>query len=89
MSDARMAQIRERLDAEFNPAELEITDQSADHAGHASANGGGHFTVHIVAKAFSDCSTLARHRMVYKALDDVMGSEVHALSIQARSPGEA
>ncbi len=89
MSDPRMAQIRERLNTQFSPTALEITDQSADHAGHASANGGGHFTVNIVAAAFADCSALVRHRMVYKALDDVMGSEVHALSIQARSPNEA
>ncbi len=89
MGDPRMAQIHERLHTRFNPSKLEITDQSADHAGHASANGGGHYTVHIVAEAFTDCSALARHRMVYKALNDVMGSEVHALSIQARSPAEA
>ena len=32
---------------------------------------------------------LARHRRVYAALGDMMTTDIHALSIRARTPGEA
>ena len=88
MSD-RVSAIRERLNAAFHPTALDIIDDSHRHAGHASAGGGGHFTVQIAAEAFRDKKLLERHRMVYAALDDLMQqNEVHALSIQARTPDE-
>jgi BolA protein len=85
----RVEAIRERLTAELAPLALEITDDSHKHAGHASAGGGGHFRVDIVAAAFHGQGTVQRHRMVYAALAELMQqNEVHALSIQARTPDE-
>ena len=85
----RMLRMRERLTAKLQPLELEISDDSHLHAGHAGARGGaGHFTVRIVAQAFADKSLIERHRMIYDLLQDMMPSEIHALSIQARSPDE-
>lgn len=81
--------ISERLTAAFAPEQLEIIDDSHKHAGHASAGGAGHFRVQIVADAFTGKSLIERHRMVYGALEDLMNSEIHALSIDARAPGEA
>ena len=87
MSD-RVARIREKLNAAFAPEQLEIGDDSHMHAGHASAKGGGHFSVAIVSQAFAGKSLIERHRMVYAALGDLMQSEVHALSIKAQTPEE-
>lgn len=90
MTEQRTAMIRERLTRELTPASLEITDESAKHAGHAgAASGGGHFIVHIVADAFRDKTLIQRHRLVYDAVDDIMHKEIHALSIQAQTPDEA
>jgi BolA protein len=89
MTDIRTEMIRERLARELTPASLEITDESAKHAGHAgAASGGGHFIVYIVADAFHDKTLIQRHRLVYDAVDDIMHREIHALSIQAKTPEE-
>ncbi len=81
----RIDAIRERL-AVLNPTSLEIQDDSAKHAGHKAAGGGGHFQVTIVSDAFAGKSTVERHRMVYQALDDLLKqNEIHALSIKASS----
>ncbi|BCO30328.1 BolA family transcriptional regulator [Thiohalobacter sp. COW1] len=89
MTAERVAMIRERLTAALQPEDLEIQDDSARHAGHEGAKGGGgHFNVRIVSPAFAGRNLLERHRMVYDALGDAMHSEIHALSIQAKTPEE-
>ena len=81
--------LRERL-ADLNPLRLELIDDSAKHAGHAGAqSGGGHYRVLIVSQSFCGKSTLARHRLVYDALGELMRSKIHALSIQSLAPDEA
>ena len=82
-------QIRERL-AALAPARLELLDQSAQHAGHAGAAPGGntHWKLTIVSAAFAGKPTVARHRMVYQALGELMQDPIHALAISARSPEE-
>ncbi|HTN28612.1 MAG TPA: BolA family protein [Burkholderiales bacterium] len=81
--------IRSRLSA-LAPQALELTDNSALHAGHAGAAPGGntHWRLLIVSPAFSGRNTVARHRMVYDALRDLMNRPIHALEIEARAPGE-
>ena len=82
-------EIRSRL-ATLEPQALELTDNSAQHAGHAGAAPGGntHWRLVIVSPAFSGRNTVARHRMVYDALRDLMNRPIHALEIDARAPGE-
>ncbi|MDE2304924.1 MAG: BolA family transcriptional regulator [Gammaproteobacteria bacterium] len=83
----REQRIRERLVAAFAPTELVVDDQSHLHVGHAGAAGGqGHFRVHIVARAFAGLLPVARHRLVYEALGDLMRTDIHALAIEARAP---
>ena len=90
MTNDRTAMLRERLTRALQPVELDIIDESARHAGHAgAASGGGHFIVNIVSPAFEDKTLIQRHRLVYDAVGDIMHSEIHALSIQARSPQES
>lgn len=89
MNETRVAMIRERLTTALAPTELNIQDDSAQHAGHAGARGGGgHFSVRIVSREFSGRSLVQRHRMVYDALGDAMRQDIHALSIQAQTPDE-
>ena len=85
----RTAMIRQRLEQALAPDDIEIIDDSHLHAGHAgAASGGGHFNVTIVSDRFRDKSTIERHRMVYLAVDDLMRTEIHALSIRALTPEE-
>ena len=85
----RMLRMRKRLTESLLPLQLDISDDSHLHAGHAGARGGaGHFSVHIVAQAFADKPLIERHRMIYDLLQDMMHTEIHALSIQACSPDE-
>ena len=79
--------IRERL-AALKPVMLDIHDESAQHAGHAGSRpeGGTHWQVQIVSEAFRGKSAVARHRMVYEALGDLMHRDIHALRIEASAP---
>ena len=87
---SREERLRRRLVARFAPSELTILDESHLHAEHAGAAGGqSHYRVRIVAMAFSGLSAVARHRLVYAALDDMLNSEVHALALEALPPPAA
>lgn len=82
--------IEQRLREAFAPERLEITDDSAKHAGHAAAPAGGesHFTVEIVAAAFENAGRVQRHRLINQALAEELAGPVHALAITAKAPGE-
>ena len=85
----RAERIRAALEAAFQPSELDVVDDSHRHAGHAGARDGrGHFNVRIVSAAFAGMPPLARHRAVYAALGEMMQTDIHALSIDARSDGQ-
>lgn len=89
-NDDRIERMRAALVAALAPDALQIGDDSHLHAGHAGARGGaGHYRVEIVAEAFAGLSPLGRHRAVYAALAGMMPREIHAVSIQARTPAEA
>lgn len=83
-------QIRHRLQS-LEPLELEVLDESEQHRGHAGYREGGntHWRVAIVSPRFAGASVVARHRMVYQALGNLMNNPIHALAITARAPGEA
>ena len=88
MTDAR-EKIETILRGRFQPAHLEIRDDSAAHAGHAGAtSGGGHFEVLIVSAAFEGKTLLDRHRMVNEALREMIGREIHALGLKTLAPSE-
>ena len=83
--DLIVDRLRQKLSAES----VEIEDQSHLHVGHAgAASGGGHYQVTVIASCFKGLNTLARHRLIYDALDDLMKKEIHALTIQAYSEDE-
>ncbi len=75
--------------ARLAPIHLVIRDDSEHHAGHPGArSGGGHYHIDIASERFTGLSPVARHRQIYAALGDLMGSAIHALAIEARAPGE-
>ena len=83
-------QIETALRAAIAPLHsLQVINESHLHAGHAGAAEGSHFRVRIVGDCMLGLSRLARHRLVYDALRDVIPQGVHALAIEARSPAEA
>ena len=86
-------QIAGRLQA-LEPSLIEVTDDSAAHAGHAGASDhaartgvtdGTHFELTIVSTAFAGKSLVARHRMIYDLLAELMRTRIHALKIDARA----
>jgi len=81
--------IRQRL-AALEPLSLDLVDESAQHAGHAGwrEGGGTHWRLAIVSPRFTGQSAVARHRMVYQALGELMHNPIHALAITARTPDE-
>lgn len=83
----RITRMRAALEQALAPVELDIIDDSHKHVGHAGARGGaGHYSVVIVSARFAGLPLLERHRMVYDALREMMNTDIHALSIQARTP---
>ncbi|WP_309611701.1 BolA family protein [Sphingomonas sp.] len=83
-------EMRARLDAALSPTALTLIDESAHHAGHAGHDGRGesHFALEIESAAFAGKARVARQRLVYAALGELMQERVHALTIRARAPGE-
>jgi len=84
------ARMRERLGAALSPILVDLVDESNKHHGHAGwkDSGNTHWKLAIVSAVFAGKNTVARHRLVYQALGDLMENPIHALSITARAPGE-
>jgi BolA protein len=82
-------EMRSRL-AVLEPLELDLVDESEQHRGHSGYAPGGntHWRLSIVSPRFAGQSVVARHRMVYQALGNLMQNPIHALAITARSPEE-
>jgi BolA protein len=80
------ADIEAALRAALAPEALEVVDDSHLHAGHAGAREGRHFSVAITSARFQGLGRVARHRLVYDALHNLMPRGIHALAIDARVP---
>jgi len=83
------AQLEARLKERLAPTRLEVLDESYQHNGHAGANGTGfgtHFRVRVASHLFTGLSRVARHRLVYDALQDFIAQGLHALAIETENP---
>ncbi len=78
----RMARIRAALAQALAPTALELIDDSHQHAGHAGARQGGHYTLRIAAPAFAGKRPVQCHRLIYAALGELMQTDIHALAIE-------
>lgn len=86
----RTERIAARLTAGLDATSVEIVDDSARHAGHAGARGGGgHYRVVVVSARFAGLDRLARQRAVHEALGDLFRTEIHALTARTLTPEEA
>lgn len=81
------AEIRRRLEP-LAPSSLHLENESAQHAGHAGAKEGGHYRLTIVSDKFNGLNAVARHRLIYGSLGDLMQKGIHALAISAYTPDE-
>jgi BolA protein len=86
--DDRAARLRETLERAFAPLVLEVRDESALHAGHAGARGGGqtHYQVRMTSARFQGMSRVARSRLVHEAVAAEFGQGLHALQLTLRAP---
>ena len=74
-----------RLTEVLAPTDLQVIDESADHAGHMGADGTGsgtHFRVRIASPAIAGKRRVGQHRLVYDALQDFLARGLHALAIE-------
>ena len=85
----RLDALRERLSATFSPLDCQLVDESHLHAGHpGAASGGGHYRLRLVSDRFEGLNRVARHRLVYDCLRDMMHADIHALAITALAPSD-
>ena len=78
------AAITKSLMHTLEPTQLEVIDESAQHAGHVGANSAGfgsHVRVRIASPKFEGISRVARHRLVYQAMQNFIDDGLHALAI--------
>jgi len=88
-TEQRLQEIQNRLEAALNPETIQVEDEGHHHVGHEGAKDGrGHFRVLIVSDHFRGKSPIQRHRMVYRAMDELMQTDIHALAIDAYTPEE-
>ena len=88
MPEPTIDRIRAKLSA-LEPEVIELRDDSAAHAGHAgAASGGGHYQLRLISARFTGQSKVARHRLVYDLLSDLMQREIHALAMNLLAPDE-
>lgn len=85
---ADLQNLSQRLRA-LEPLDLRWQDDSHLHAGHAGAREGGHYRLRLVSPHFIGLTRIARHRLIYDALGPLGPAGVHALSIDAKAPGES
>lgn len=89
MTAQRVAMIRAQLVAALATNDLTVVDESHKHIGHAGAKTGlGHFAVTVRSARFDGLSMLARHRLVYASMGELMHTDIHALSIRAIASDE-
>lgn len=77
--------LEKQLTERLNPTQLHVLDESAAHAGHLGANAEGygtHFRVRIASPAFAGKTRVAKHRLVYAALQSFIDQGLHALAIE-------
>lgn len=81
-------EIQHRLIA-LEPEFLDIIDDSAHHVGHTGAKDGGrHLQLIIISHRFNGLSRVARHRLVYQLLGNLIPARIHALAVKAITPSE-
>jgi BolA protein len=89
-ADPILEKIEQRLIKALSVIHLTLVDDSAHHQGHAESPGhvASHLSLCLVSPDFQGKTPLERHRLIYAALGDLMGTIIHAVQIQANTPDE-
>ncbi len=83
----RVRAIEDALVSSLEATHVEVVDNSAGHANHLGAeDGGGHFAVVVVSRAFRGLSRIAAQKLVYETLAELMTEDIHALSMRTFTP---
>lgn len=86
---SRAERITALIESAFAPCEVSVRDDSHLHVGHEGARDGrGHFTVTVISPSFEGLRPIERHRAIHQALEGMMSTDIHALSIHAKTPKE-
>ena len=85
---ALIDEVKLLLDPVLKPSYIEIADESDLHIGHAGNTGGAHLSLYVVSKTFINQTRIERHKLVYKTLDGLIPSRIHAIKIQALNEEE-
>ena len=79
--------IQELLSKTIQIDKLDIIDETHKHNKHPQSNG-FHIKLEIVSKDFESMNLVERHRLIYNILDSMIKKEIHAISINAKTPKE-
>ena len=79
--------IERKLIDTFDVSSIEIIDETHKHNKHPQSNG-FHIKLEIVSKDFESMNLVERHRLIYNILDSMIKKEIHAISINAKTPKE-
>ena len=80
--------IKDKIKNTIDIIEIEIIDESVDHANHPGNSGGGHYRALIISNDFKNKTLVERHQMIYKALGKLMTNEIHAFSMKTMTENE-
>jgi BolA protein len=90
LAGTRSERIRAQIQTGLPDSSIDVVDESHLHVGHAGAREGkGHFRVRVVSSKFAGLRPLQRHQLIYRLVDELMQTEIHALNIVALTPEEA
>ena len=67
---------------------IEVYDYTAQHENHATFDGNFHLSMTLISPDFEGMSLIERHQLVYKAVDEYMDGEIHALTMKTYTPEE-
>ena len=81
-------EIKKRISSKIDINQIEIIDQSHQHAGHSQNTGGGHYKAIIISDDFNNKSLVDRHKIIYDALGNLMQNEIHAFSMNTLTVSE-
>ena len=75
----------------MDPARIQAMIENGLPGAQAEVSGadGVHFEATVIASQFAGKLPLARHRLVYATLGELMGGTIHALALKTLTPEEA
>jgi BolA protein len=80
------AQIEEKLNNSFQPAFMDVINESHTH--NVPAGSESHFKIIIASNTFDGLTLIKRHRLVNEVLANELNGAVHAMALHTMTPDE-